>query len=666
MTNNNKALRLCHAAVAIFFLWCIAAGSFAKTPAPWEFEFEVGENQADVTAALEKADDIYQSDQEAQEAYEYLGRLGELSQDSEIMFWRGWYAGEAGLVDEAEEIYRTLIGRDPDNAWNYNALGQLLAENKYVRLYEAVDLLERALELEPNDPDIHDSYGYALQELGYLSDAESSFRHAVRLLGLEDEYDPEIFYNYGALLLQRGQDERAASILRTMYDQGEDVPGNADAAVGLAIVWSLYKQEIDEEMLEYLAEAQEENQEEPYLTLIYVFALHIQGSDDLARQHLAIASDLIDETSDPVLLVLYSEVLHRMGESKEAEKFLRFLLNQDPDDPWNYDGLGFILAEQGQKLDEAAELMEQGLALAPERPELLDTYGWVLYRQGRLAAALAMVERALDGEQEMGQYELIETLAHRGEILWAMGDEDSAIETWWGAWYRDSSHDRLGETLARYNQEFEEVDDDQNIYVDSALDYAESLAEEVGANAAYYYLSSIDLLFNSEDLMFVQADYAWQAGHYKEAEDLYRALIERNPEEATYYNNLGYLLVRHTDRIVEAGLILEQALEMAPNDPAIMDSFGWALYRQGRLEQALDVISEAVSLMDNNPDPEEFQARIETMAHYGELLWELGSRQDAVEVWREAWLLDGQDYEDNEVLFETLSRYSQEYRSYSR
>lgn len=658
MTHNNKALRFFHAIVASFFLWGIAAGSFAKSAAPWEFEFEGSESA--VTVALEKAEKIFQSNQAAQGAYEYLGTLGELSQDLEIMVWRGWYASEAGLVEEAEEIYRTLIGRDPEDAWNYNALGWLLAKNKYVRLDEAVDLIERALELEPDDPNIHDSYGYAMQELGYLSNAERSFRQAVRLLELEEGYDPEIFYNYGALLLQRGKEEMTASILRTMYDQGEDVPGNIEAVVWLSIVRAIYRQEIGEETLEFLAEAKKENPEDPLFTLTYAFALHIQGNDDLAQRQLEAASDLIDETSDSELLSYYSDVLHRMGESKEAEKFLRFLINREPDNPWNYNGLGFLLAEKGWKLDEAAELLEQGLALAPERPELLDSYGWVLYRQGRHAAAVVMVERALDSAQEMGQYEEIETFTHHGEILWEMGYEHAAAEVWKQAWYMNSSHDKLRETLARYDQAFEEVDDDWNYLVESALAYAEYLAEE-DTGAAYYYLSSIDLLFNSEPLMFAQAGYAWQAGLYEEAEALYRSLIDRNPEEAIYYNNLGYLLVNHTDRIVEAGLILEQALELSPNNPIILDSFGWALYRQERLEQALEVIKKSVRLMAKRSDPDELQARIEGMAHYGELLWERGERQEAVEVWREAWLLD--NYTENEVLFNTLSRYSQEYRA---
>lgn len=658
---NNKTQSFFHAVFACLFLWCIAGGSLAKAPAPWEFEFEAGENQADVVAALEKAYDNYQSDQGVLEAYEYLGSLGELSQDPEIMFWRGWYAGEAGLVDEAEEIYRTLIGRDPEDAWNYNALGQLLVENKYVRLGEAVGLLERALELEPDAPEIYDSYGQAMQKLGYLGDAEKSFRRALRLLELEEEYDSEIFRNYGVLLLLRGQEEKADNIMRIMYEKDEDDPENIIAAWQLATISGIYKQEIGEGILEFLAEAIEENPEDPSLTLTYAFALHIQGSDDLARRQLRAAGDLLDEASDPTLLSFYSEVLNEMGESEEAEKFLRFLINQEPDNPENYNNLGYLLAEQGRDLDEAAELMEQGLALAPDRPELLDSYGWVLYRQGRLSAALAMVERALYSTREMDQFSLVETLAHHGEILWEMGYEDAAVEAWEEAWYRNSNHDKLRETLARYDQVFEALDADRDYYIEEVLAFVEDWAEQRGSSAAYYYLSSIDLLFDSEALMLAQAYYAEEAGLYDEAEALYRSLIDKNPEEALYYNNLGYLLASHTDRIVEAGLILEQALELSPNDPFILDSFGWALYQQGRWGQALQMIEKSVRLMASSSDPAQLQARIEGMAHYGELLWETGDRQEAVEVWREAWLLD--DYTENEVLFNTLSRYSEEYRA---
>lgn len=404
-----------------------------------------------MTIALERAEAIYQPYQEAGRAYEYLGSLGELSQEQEIMFWRGWYAAEAGLVDEAEEIYRTLIGRIPNDAWNYNALGYLLAEHEYVKLYEALAWLEKALKLEPSDPDILDSYGFALTKLGYLSEAEKVFTK-IRWQG---GYDPTIFYNRVVVQLLLGQEAGAAQTIETMYEQGEDVPGNREAIELALVAWVNSRQEIDEEMLASLALAREENPGNPLLPLAYAFALHAQGSDDSAQWQLQAASYLIDANSEPALLRYYSEVLHEMGESEEAERFLRLLISQEPDNPWNYNSLGSLLAEQGQKLEEAVELMEQGLVLAPDRPEILASYGWVLYRQERPAAARAMMERALNSEKEMGQYTLVETLTHHGEILWEMGNEDAAVEAWKSAWWKDRSHDKLGETLARYNQAFE-------------------------------------------------------------------------------------------------------------------------------------------------------------------------------------------------------------------
>lgn len=638
MTINQISLQP-KIACAALLLWAIAPVALAAKP--------------EVTDALEEAETIFFSDEGAEGAYEYLGDLGALSDDEEILFERARYAGLAGLVDEAEGIYRTLIRRQPDDGRNYNALGRLLAEEEYVRLPEALDLIDKALELNPAEPRFYASYGYGLQQLGYLSTAEEYYRNALDLL--EGKYEREIFQEYVSLLLLRGQTDRAGRIMAVMAEN------DFESVIFPWLLWMVYTEEVPEGVMEVLAGMEEEGIEDNFLTLMHAYAFHLNGDAEMAKQKLGRVDT--DENSSLEELAVYAAILREIGVSAEAEKFSRFLINQDPDNPWYYHALGYQLAVEGRKLDEAIDILEQGLELAPERPELLATYGWALYGQGRLAAARALMERALESEQDPGQLAYVEGLARHGEILWEMGERDAAVATWQEGWRRDSGHRKLLEILERYGQSYDEVEEQEDSYIDRVLGRAEYLEDEYDARAAYLYLSSIDLFLDSELLMLVQADYAKEAGLYEAAENLYRSLIERDPENADYYNYLGYMLVEHTDRLVEAGLVLEKALELAPEDPLIMDSLGWALYHSGRPEEALELIGQALELMDVM-EIEDEQARIETMAHYGEILWELGYTEKAVDVWYEAWRLDY--YDENEALFTTLSRYSQEYRSYAK
>lgn len=639
---NTNVPQLLKAALAGLFLWMVASATFAQSNA--------------ITEALEEAEEIQASDGGAQAAYDYLGGLGELSEETEIMFSRARYAGQASLLDEAEKIYRELMVRDPDDEWSYYGLGRLLAENKYVRLYEALDLLEKAREVSTYEqPEFYAAYGYALHKLGHLSAAEEYYEDAIQLLG--DEVDAEIFLEFSNLLLETGQEERA----QILFDYiTESYPDNPFIAFLIPLTEMVYKEEVPIGGVDSFMEEAQEFFEEPYLSLVHASALQFEGNDEEAKKVLEQAG--VDENSSLDNLDLYASLMYEVGEAAEAERIYRFLINQEPDNPWHYNSLGFLLAQEGRDLDEAAEMLEKALELAPDRPEILDSYGWALYRQGRLAAALAMVERSFETEQEMGEYVHTWNLAHYGEILWEMGDREAAVEAWYDAWYRDSEHDKLLDTLQRYGQEYEEVGDKQSGYIASILRRADYLSEEAGARWAYEYLSSLDLLFNSEDLLRAQAYYAWQAEDWIAAEDLYRTLIKNDPENPTYQHYLGYLLVEHTERVVEGGLFLQEALELDPENPEILASLGWAMYRQGRLNEAQSTISRAVRMMELDWENNNKRAEITAKAHYGEVLWELGHYSDAVDVWQDAWLLD--DYDESGLLFQTMSRYSKEHRSW--
>ncbi|MEC7432375.1 MAG: tetratricopeptide repeat protein, partial [Pseudomonadota bacterium] len=87
---------------------------------------------------------------------------------------------------------------------------------------------------------------------------------------------------------------------------------------------------------------------------------------------------------------------------------------------------------------------------------------------------------------------------------------------------------------------------------------------------------------------------------------------------------------------------IEKALELDPENPAILDSMGWVLFRQGETDQALDFLARA---WEAYPDPE-------VAAHYGEVLWVTGNEEQARIIWEEG--LDQNP--DHEILRETIDR----------
>ncbi|NND68737.1 MAG: tetratricopeptide repeat protein [Halioglobus sp.] len=133
-----------------------------------------------------------------------------------------------------------------------------------------------------------------------------------------------------------------------------------------------------------------------------------------------------------------------------------------------------------------------------------------------------------------------------------------------------------------------------------------------------------------------------QANDLEAMERELRVILEQDPDNATALNALGYTLANRTTRYAEARELIEQALALQPNEPAILDSMGWVLFRTGHYEEALEYLTRAYAEF---PDPE-------VAAHLGEVMWVSGNEAGARRVWQGAALRDP----EHRVLRETLER----------
>ena len=144
------------------------------------------------------------------------------------------------------------------------------------------------------------------------------------------------------------------------------------------------------------------------------------------------------------------------------------------------------------------------------------------------------------------------------------------------------------------------------------------------------------------DLIYDLSLVAEQMGDLTTMERLLRQLIAARPDDPQAYNALGYSLADRSLRLPEARSLIVKALELAPGDPFITDSLGWAEFRMGEHARALQLLQSAYQ---QKPDAE-------IAAHLGEVLWSVKRQQDALQIWREALRLSP----DNATLANTLKR----------
>ena len=122
-----------------------------------------------------------------------------------------------------------------------------------------------------------------------------------------------------------------------------------------------------------------------------------------------------------------------------------------------------------------------------------------------------------------------------------------------------------------------------------------------------------------------------------------RKTIAAKPDFAAAYNALGYSFADRNINLDEAVKLIQKALVLSPNDHYMLDSLGWAYYRKGQLDKAIQYLEKAYQ---TSQDPE-------IAAHLGEVLWLKGKHDEAKKIWAEALSKNP----DNDLLISTTNKF---------
>jgi len=162
-----------------------------------------------------------------------------------------------------------------------------------------------------------------------------------------------------------------------------------------------------------------------------------QASFDLLEKSLQSVPE------DTGLLYEAAMSAERLDRVDVMEEHLRHLLRLRPDYAHAYNALGYSLADRNIRLQEAYQLIDHALRLAPDDGFIVDSMGWVQFRMGNLVAARETLTRAFQLKADP------DVAAHLGEVLWASGDHSGARELLLNARKRDGDSETLRETLRR-------------------------------------------------------------------------------------------------------------------------------------------------------------------------------------------------------------------------
>lgn len=298
---------------------------------------------------------------------------------------------------EARKQFEILVGEAPNNPDIALAVATLSMQAKD---FAAAELqLRRALEIQPKDPDAIRLYlGQVNEELKRDEEAlkwYASITHGAQFVAAQARY--------AAVLARQG---RLADARRHL--QGV-AAGDAQQRLQLT-----------------LAEAGLLREARAY-----------QEAFDFLGAAVAATPDVTD------LLYDYAMAAEKVNRFDVMEANLRRVIELRPTHAHAHNALGYTLADRNERLPEARALIETALKLAPDDSYILDSMGWVLFRQGQLQEALGYLQRAHDARPDA------EIAAHLGEVLWMLGRQDEARKLWAEALRTHPRNDALESTVKR-------------------------------------------------------------------------------------------------------------------------------------------------------------------------------------------------------------------------
>jgi tetratricopeptide (TPR) repeat protein len=149
------------------------------------------------------------------------------------------------------------------------------------------------------------------------------------------------------------------------------------------------------------------------------------------------------EPDQPELLYDYALTAEKLERFDVLESNLKKLIQVRPDHAHAYNALGYSWAERNMRLPEAKKLIEKALELSPDDAFIIDSLGWVLYREGDLKGAAEQLRRAYSGRPDA------DIGAHLGEVLWVMGEREEADRVWQESLKSSPDNETLQKTIKR-------------------------------------------------------------------------------------------------------------------------------------------------------------------------------------------------------------------------
>lgn len=359
-------------------------------------------------------------------------------------------------------------------------------------------------------------------------------------------------------------------------------------------------------------------------SLVYTYAILLQK-----KQRHQPALDLIQNqhtnTAEVRVILLRSQLLQQLNQKKRALKLIEKANKTHPEEDSLQRYYAQLLTLDANTLGQAEKQLHKLVQVHPNDSELVRSHSLIAFENKHFDAAANSANELirLGKYSDAGHYLL-------GEIA-LVNDNLPQAERHFG-------EVQPGQYYLSAIQQIVDVLDQQN-HLDRAREYLAQLRNEHPLQAPNFWVMESNLLKKNDLsieahsllsdaiarlpeqlLLRIERSFISETfGDIEMTEADLRFVLERDPDNVIALNALGYSLSNKTTRYDEALALVEQAIAIRPNDPAIIDSLGWVQFRLGDTESALKNLKRAY---DQYPDDE-------IAAHLIEVYWTINKKRAA-------------------------------------
>lgn len=359
--------------------------------------------------------------------------------------------------DKAFDEIEGIIEKNPDNLSYIILLGDLYMQDN--QLEKSLEQYKKVEAIDPNSPALVQSMVNYYEKRGKSELALKEIKQALINPMFEVDIKLQLLTRYIAMLQSNETDTTIANpLFETLFDQH---PNNTQLNLLYGSLLLLQENEADAmEQFEIYAQANPTNpagweqmlrialpdsldkvvsiteRAVEYIPNAYQFYFYLGGAkyqQEKYEEALAIFEEGLEamgEETPPVKSDFYAQIgdlNYHLGNREVAFENYEKALQLNPQNLGVLNNYSYYLSLRDENLDKAERMSGITVKAEPTNPTFLDTYGWVLFRQGAYTMARIYIENAVKYSEDNPSAEVLE---HYGDVLYKIGESKKALKQW--------------------------------------------------------------------------------------------------------------------------------------------------------------------------------------------------------------------------------------------